>query len=73
MIEAERIPGTRSDPEFTAIRSPAWEDPFTCRVLLPDGLAGLNDFLTADWWNARHGELASTRGDASNGLLAAGS
>ena len=59
MIESERVPGTRSDPEFVAVRTPPWEDPFTCRVRFPEGLAGLNDFLSAEWWSARSSELVA--------------
>ncbi len=57
MIEPVRVPGTRSDPEFAAVRVPPWEAPFSCRVLFPEGLPGLNESLTDQWWSDRSGEL----------------
>lgn len=53
------VPGTRTDPEFSAARVPPWDAPFSCRVVLPQGGAAAYGFLTDDWWAARADELAA--------------
>ncbi len=53
------VPGTRTDPEFTAVRVQPWDQPFRCAVWIPDSHSGGNSFLTDAWRRDREVELES--------------
>lgn len=52
------VPGTQTDPEFSAVHEPSWDAAFACHVVLAHGGVFANEFLTGDWWGARSDELA---------------
>lgn len=56
-VSVQLVPGTRSDPEFSAVRTPAWEAPFTGSFWFPATSGEANRLLTEVWWEEQRGQL----------------